>query len=396
MAAPLLHVIGAGPWQLATIRRARALGYRVLVTDGTAHRPGYAEADLHAIADITDAEATLAAARHHAVDGVLCDTTDNGVVAAAYTAQQLGLPGIGLEAASNCTDKARMTACAQAAGLRVPGSERVRCLDQALAAARRLPAPWVVKPVDNQSGRGVSIVQGEPDLAAAIELAFRCSRSQQILVQEWVPGLEVIVDSIVNAGQVHCLGIATKVPYADNATVAQRITYGPVGLAVPQAAITETNARLVRALGIRQGLVHAEYKLHDGAAVPIDVAARGGGVHIYPVVLPHVSGVDAMRMAIHLALGRPCRIEPRDVPRGANIEFLRAAPGHIVAIEGLDAARAEPGVALLHINHPVGHRIGALQDKEQRLGHLVVLADTAAGALAASARAVQAIDVRVQ
>ena len=29
--APLLHVIGAGPWQLATIGRAQQLGCRVLV-----------------------------------------------------------------------------------------------------------------------------------------------------------------------------------------------------------------------------------------------------------------------------------------------------------------------------------------------------------------------------
>ena len=52
--APLLHVIGAGPWQVATISRAQQLGFRVLVSDGLAGRPGFAVADLYELADITD------------------------------------------------------------------------------------------------------------------------------------------------------------------------------------------------------------------------------------------------------------------------------------------------------------------------------------------------------
>ena len=223
-------------------------------------------------------------ARHYAVDGVLCDTTDNGVVAAAYVARELGLPGVGLEAALNCTDKARMTACAQAAGVRVPKSELASSPDQALAFGRRLAAPCVVKPVDNQSGRGVSIVQHESALAAAVAKAFSCSRRQLALVQELVRGVEVIVDTIVCHGVVHCLGIATKVPYADNATVATRITYGGDDLPISVDLIIRANAQLVRALGVRQGLVHAEFLIHDGVPVAIDVAVRGGGVHIYPVV----------------------------------------------------------------------------------------------------------------
>ena len=396
MQAPLLHVLGAGPWQVATVRRARSLGYRVLVTDGSADRPACAEADFHAVADITDPEATLTVARRHAIDGVLCDTTDNGVVAAAYVAQELSLPGPGLEAALNCTDKARMTACARAAGLRVPQSEKAGSPEQALAALGRLSVPCVVKPVDNQSGRGVSIVRAESDFDAAIALAFSSSRLRQLLVQEWVAGVELIVDAIVCDGAVHCLGIATKVAAADNPTVATRITYGSLVLPISPVLIIETNARLVQALGVRQGLVHAEYLVHGGVPVPIDVAARGGGVHIYPVVLPHVSGVDAMRAAIDLALGRPCSLQPHPVPRAANIEFLRAPSGRIVAIDGLDIARAVPGVALLHLNLQVGDRSGVWLDKEQRLGHVITLAEIAEDAMAAGARAAKALQVRVE
>lgn len=392
----LLHVLGAGPWQLATMRMAREMGCRVLATDGSADKAGFALADLQEVADITDPAATLAAARRHRVDGVLCDTTDNGVLAAAFTAAELGLPGIGPEAARNCTDKARMTACAAAAGLRVPLSAQAADVQAAQRAALALPGPWVVKPVDNQSGRGVAVVRDAAALPTALAEAFRHSRRHEVLVQEFVAGVEVIVDSLVCDNELHVLGVAAKLPYADNPTVSQRITYGVAALPVTMDALTEANAQLLRALGVKQGLVHAEFMLDGGAPVPIDVAARGGGVHIYPVVLPHVSGVDAMRAAIELALGRPCHVQPRPARRAANIEFLRAGSGRIAAIRGVQAARDLPGVAVVHLNLGPGDDIGHLQHKDHRLGHIVTLANTVEEAVDAGQRAARLVHAEMQ
>jgi biotin carboxylase len=392
---PLLHVIGAGPWQLATIRRAQQLGCRVLVTDGMAGRPGFAVADLHAVADITDPEATLAVARRHGVAGVLCDTTDNGVLAAAHVAAELGLPGVGWAAALNCTDKARMTACAADAGLRVPFSASVRSPQAALSAAQG-SGPWVIKPVDNQSGRGVTVVRSRGDLPAAVSAAFANSRQQRVLVQEFVSGAEIIVDSLVVAGVVHRLGLACKTPYADNPTISSRITYGTEQLS-PEvlAKVDDCNRRLLQALGIQQGLVHAEYLLAGQDVVPIDVAARGGGVHIYPLVLPHVSGVDAMRCAIELAMGRSVNMEPWAPGRAANIEFLRCEPGVIQSIDGVAQAKQLQGVAWVQLNRRVGERVGGLLDKDQRLGHVVTLADSVEDAVQGGARAAQLIQVQL-
>ncbi len=395
LAAPLLHVIGAGPWQVATIRRAQQLGFRVLTTDGMAGRPGFAMADLYAVADITDPDATLAVARRHGVNGVLCDTTDNGVLAAAYVATQLGLPSVGWAAAQNCTDKARMTACAAAAGLRVPASVTTHSAAAAVVTAEGA-GPWVVKPVDNQSGRGVAIVMRREDLPAAVAAALDHSRSQQVLLQDFVVGPEIIVDSLVVDRKVHRLGLACKKPYADNPTISSRITYGAVQLAPEMLArVDEVNRRLLQALGVQQGLVHAEYLLAGEQVVPIDVAARGGGVHIYPLVLPYVSGVDAMRCAIELALGLPVKVEPLEHGLAANIEFLRCGPGVVQTIEGVSHAQSSTGVACVQINRQLGDTVGGLHDKDQRLGHVVTLAPSVDDAIRAGEHAAQLIRVQL-
>lgn len=393
--APLLHVIGAGQWQVATILRAQQLGFRVLVSDGLVGRPGFSVADLHEVADITDPETTLAVARRHGVAGVLCDTTDNGVLAAAHVAATLGLPGVGWSAALNCTDKARMTACAEAAGLRVPASVKVDSQSAALCAAQG-QGPWVIKPVDNQSGRGVSVVHSRGSLPTAVSAAFANSRQGQVLVQDFVAGPEVIVDSLVVAGAVHRLGLACKTPYADNPTISSRITYGTAQLSpAALARVEDCNRRLIHALGVEQGLVHAEYLLAGEDVVPIDVAARGGGVHIYPLVLPHVSGVDAMRCAIELAMGQPVNVAPLVLDKAANIEFLRCDPGVIQAIEGVAEAEDLPGVACVQLNRRAGDRVDGLRDKDQRLGHLVTLADTVEDAVRSGEQAARRVRVRV-
>ena len=386
-----LHVIGAGPWQVATIRRAKAMGHRVFVTDGLAARPGYALADAHEVVDITDADATLEAARRHRVDGVLCDTTDSGVYTAAYVAERLGLPGVGLDAARRCTDKAAMVDCVRRAGLCVARSRDVVDLDQAVSAAHDMGYPVVVKPVDSQGGRGVGIVDDAAGLPAAYAAAVANSRSGRVLVQEFVRGSEVIVDSLVVERRVHRLGLALKVPFDDNPTISRRITYGACQLPAPPQAIDAVNGAVIEALGITQGLVHAEYLVGANGIVPIDVAARGGGVMIYPKVLPHVSGIDAMAAAIRLALGKPFMPTLPARHRAANIEFLRASPGRLGAIDGVEAARQLPGIAAVHLFHGVGDMVGPFRDKEDRLGFVVALAESADEAIAVSQRAASAI-----
>lgn len=393
---PLLHVIGAGPRQVPTIRRAQAMGCRVLVSDGYAERPGYAVADLHERVDIVDAQATLALARRHAVDGVLCDTTDHGVFTAAFVAQALGLPGSGPDAARLCTDKSLLAEALVAAALPVPRSMAVASGDEPAAqrAAVLLGRPLVVKPVDNQSGRGVSIVHDGEALAPALALSGTFSRCGRLLLQQRVTGTEIIIDALVIEGRARVLGIAVKTPYLDNPTVSSRISYGEE-LPMPRAALVRLQQAVVDAIGLRQGLVHAEYMVQSDRAWVLDVAARGGGVGIYRTVLPHVCGIDVTAAAIALALGRVPDLRGIEPPRAACIEFLRAEPGTLRSIEGIERAQAVPGVSTVQLNWQPGDTVPALQHKDQRLGCVIALAETSPQAVAAATAACQCLRVQV-
>ncbi|EXI69232.1 MAG: D-alanine--D-alanine ligase [Candidatus Accumulibacter adjunctus] len=395
MKPKLLHVLGGGQWQVPTVRLAKALGHRVLVSDMYRDRPAYALADQHEVVDITDCEATLQLATRCRIDGIICDTTDVGVATAAFVAERLGLPGIGYETARNFTDKGRMRRLTDAAGLAVPRYHLLSSPAGLAAAAAEVSFPLIVKPVDNQSGKGVSRLSAADGLDAAYRLARSCSRSGEVLVESCVEGQEIIVDGFVVAGKARILGIAHKLPFADSPTVSSRILYRG---ALPEAEFERIRATVcatLSALGLLDGIFHAEFMLDGEHIVPIDIAARGGGVMIYTHVLPHVSGVNANRAMIGRALGEAVRIDPLPMPRAATIEFFSMPRGTIAEIGGVDSAAAVPGVAAVHLNLQAGDEVGPLEHKDRRPGYVVTLGDTATEVIAIARRAIALLRVRM-
>lgn len=382
-----LHVLGGGPWQRPTVEKARALGHWVLVTDPGLDRPAFAAADAHEGVDVLDVEATLDAARRHHVDGILADTSDIGVPTAARVAEALGLPGTGATAAERCTRKDLLRQAAAEAGCDNPPFVVLRPEHGPDAVPPGVGWPCLVKPVDNQSGRGVSLVAAPTALGPALATARAWSRCGLIVVEAMVPGVEHIVDGVVVEGQAHLLAIATKRADARNPTVSTRIAYLS-GERHQQAGqrLAPIVHRLVHALGLRQGPFHAEFMVDDGHVVPIDFAARGGGVLIYQRAAPHVSGVDLMAASIALALGaRPIvQAGPR---RGACIEFLQLPPGRFDLEPGRGPARRLPGVAAIHLAADGPVHGGAPIDKDQRPGWVLALADDTDTAVARAQRA---------
>src|SRR5262249_50332750 len=138
------------------------------------------------VVDIRDSQQTLATARKYQIDGIVCDTTDVGVPTAAFVAEQEELPGVGLEIARRFTNKYLMRSTLAAAGLKQPQFALVRSVQELAAAVERICFPLVVKPVDNQSSRGVRVVRQNNDLEEAFNEAKKFSRLSGVLVEEFL------------------------------------------------------------------------------------------------------------------------------------------------------------------------------------------------------------------
>ncbi|MFL6269709.1 MAG: cyanophycin synthetase family protein, partial [Actinomycetes bacterium] len=106
-------------------------------------------------------------------------------------------------------DKELTTRLLAAAGLPVPRSFPVHDVADALAAARRLGFPLVVKPLDGNHGRGVHLdLRSQEEVAAAFPAAQAEARRGTVLVETYVAGNDYRV--LVVGGRM--VAIAERVP----------------------------------------------------------------------------------------------------------------------------------------------------------------------------------------
>jgi biotin carboxylase len=380
-AAKLIHILGGGQWQLPTIRLAKSLGYRTLVTDLYAERPGYALADEHAVIDITDREGTLKVSQRYRIDGIVCDTTDVGVPTMAYVAEKMGLPGIGYETALNFTNKYRMRCITAPAGVPNPCFRLAESAQTAREAAAAVGFPAVIKPLDNQSSRGVRIVYSPEEIEAAHADAARYTRADAVLVEGFLDGIEVTVESFAIDGEVMVLGISDKDHFPHRPEVASRLTYPADFPPAVLARIRDVNQLAVRALGMKTGITHAEYMVIDSEVYLVEIAARGAGSRIHSDIVPYLAGAPVPQAYLRFIAGETISLRPDGEHRAANLAFFSFPNGTVKHLCGVEEARALPGVHEILLEFGVGDQLTAPEDDRSRPGLIIALGKSRAEVL---------------
>ncbi len=114
--------------------------------------------------------------------------------------ETLGIPhtGSGVLASALAMDKGRSKAIYSACGIPVAPSISLRCSESwdEEAIVETVGLPCVVKPVDDGSSLGMSIVQDASELSGAVEGLME--RGQNVLVEAFVKGTEITVPVLGN------------------------------------------------------------------------------------------------------------------------------------------------------------------------------------------------------
>jgi carbamoylphosphate synthase large subunit len=364
---PLLLLIGTGKrafreYLLASI----ASRYRVHLLCGA--EPGWPRGYLDgwtvidSMDDTIDATQMCAAARELAaretIQGVL-SWDEARILQAAKVAAELGLPGGDPAMVMRCRDKHLTRKALAAAGVPQPGSVLVADLSQAAEVAERFGYPVVLKPRAMGGSLGVVRVDTPAELAARFEFARDCEvpgswrYDEGVLVEQYVAGPEISIDSAVHRGEVLPMFVARK-----------EIGYPPyfeeVGHVVDAADPLLTDTALVsalaaahEALGFTDGITHTEYKFTPDGPVVIEVNARLGG-DLIPYLGLRASGIDPGLAAAAAACGqRPELVADRSAVAGVRffyparddtaIAAVRFDPALLPAETDLALTLAEPG-----------------------------------------------------
>lgn len=180
----------------------------------------------------------------------------------------LGIPytGSGLRASALAMDKVAAKAMFAAAGLPLAAHRLVT--PEELEAADPLPLPYVVKPPNEGSSVGVTIIRGGDNRRAAIAQDWQYG--PRIMVEPYIPGRELTV-AVMGDRALAVTEIATHLAFYDyEAKYAEGGSRHTIPAAVhPQAAAQAMEVAVAahRALGCR-GISRADFRYDDTAGEP--------------------------------------------------------------------------------------------------------------------------------
>ena len=299
-----IAIIGASYLQLPAVRKAQEMGLRVHCfawLDGAVCKD---VADYFYPISITDKEAILQKCREAGVAGVTSIASDVAVPTVNFVAGKLGLPGNDPRYSEVMTNKYSMRRSFRENG--IPSPAFLEVSSETDLDALELPGwPLIVKPTDRSGSRGVEKVFDREHLKKAVRFALEESLHHEAIVESFVEGREISVESISWQGRHYVLQITDKVttgaPY-----FIELAHHQPSDLPRNiQDRVRDLVPRALDALHIRCGASHAEIKITpEGELYIIEIGARMGGDFIGSDLVRLSTGYDFLQAVIEVALGR--------------------------------------------------------------------------------------------
>ncbi|MGA2970037.1 MAG: ATP-grasp domain-containing protein [Acidimicrobiales bacterium] len=358
------------------IEAADRLGVEVVV--GSEHRQALARSmgDRAVVVPLTNVDAAVDAivALHDRtpLDAVLA-VDDPGLVIAARASAVLGFRHNDSESVAATRDKTVMRDRFASASLRQPDYRIVANDADVVAAARDIGYPCVVKPVSRSASQGVIRVNNDEEAAAgATRIRDILKDSQEVLlVERFVPGVEVAVEGLLSQANLHVLAVFDKPDPLDGPFFEETIYVTPSRLSpAVLREIGDAADRAAGALGLTEGPVHVELRIgDDGVVTTLELAARSIG-GLCARSLRFGAGVSLEELIVRHALGLGVEGLHRESQASGVMMLPIRDAGELDHVSGLEEARAIDGVVGVDITIAPGRAVVPLPEGDRYLGFI--------------------------
>ncbi len=298
-----LAIVGASYLQLPLVKKAKEMG---IETHCFAWEEGAVckeVADFFYPISIIEKKDILKKCQEIGVDGITTIASDTAVVTVNYVASRMGLRSNPDEYSETTTNKFKMRQCFMEHEVPSPKFTKVDDLNR--IQVNDFKFPLIVKPTDRSGSRGVEKVLESSQLEEAVIRAQKESFEHKAIVEEFVTGREISVESISYEGKHYILQFTDKVttgaPY-----FVELEHHQPSSLPEDiKSKVKDIVLNALDALHICYGASHAELKItKDGDIRVIEIGARMGGDFIGSNLVQLSTGYDFLKGVIEVALGQ--------------------------------------------------------------------------------------------
>ncbi len=360
-------IIGASYLQVPLIVRARQLGLEIHVFAWGRGAVGRRLSDRFYQISIVEKERILEIARRIRPSGVVSIASDLAMPTVTHIAGELGLIANSRECTEMTTDKLLMRQALNVEGIPCP---QFALYEPATFSEFTGHFPVILKPTDRSGSRGVTRVDSPEAVPAAAARARSESFSGRVIVEEFLSGREISVETISWRGRHHHLACTDK--ETTGAPFFVEIgQHQPADLSFDLEAkvVTLVNAALT-ALRVEFGASHTEILITpDERLFIIEVAARMGGDQIGARLVELSTGYDFVEGVLLVALGE-FRVPAKPLEKHAGIYYLTPPGGKVVSV--LDHTSAHPEVVAHEVFVGPGDEVDApVRDSAQRCGYFI-------------------------
>ena len=212
--------------------------------------------------------------------------------------------GTSAESIDIAEDRERFDALLEQFGIRRPRGMAVRTLDEAVSAAEELGYPVLLRPSYVIGGQNMTISRSKEKTVDYMNRILAGGIENPVLVDQYLPGIELEVDVISDGRDVLIPGIMEHIERAGVHSGDSIAVYPPFNLTEKfQEKICDISTKLALALGTK-GLVNIQYLIFDNELYVIEVNPRASRTIPY---ISKVTGVPMVDLASRVMLGEPLK-----------------------------------------------------------------------------------------
>jgi biotin carboxylase len=325
-------------------------------------------------------------AKQYAIGGVVA-ADDDGAIVAAVAAAGLGLRHNTVEAVAAARNKYRMREVLAAAQVPSPDFTSFSIDDDPVKIAALVNFPCVIKPLFLSASRGVIRADDPAQFVSGFDWVVAILRqpevaaqggvlAQQVLVESFIPGIEVALEGLLLDGELRVLALFDKPDPLEGPFFEETIYVTPSRLSSPvQQSIVACTQKAVTALGLQHGPVHAELRVNDQGSWILEIAPRSIG-GLCSRALRFGEDISLEELILRDTMGLEVASLERE-QRAAGVMMIPIPQAGILReVRGQDEAQCVPGIEEVRITIPVGQKVVPLPEGTRYLGFIFARDET--------------------
>lgn len=370
-------VLCGGIPQIELLKQLKDRGIYTILADMNKNVTAREYADKFYPVSVLDVEAIEKVAISEQVDMIITVCADQVLLVCAEISERLNLPCyLDFETAKNVSDKELMKKLFAQNG--IPSSQYIILEEFDKEKITQMKYPLIIKPVDSYSSRGVKKVSDLSELEDAFVKAKKISRSNKVIVEEYVQGAELSIDAYVENGiaQILCVSQLDKIPDA-NSFVINRLTYPAKVNGTVQHRIKKVVQNIAEAFKLTDTplLVQLIYD-EDNEISVLEFCARTGGGDKFRLI-KNVTGFDVVKAVIDLTLGKKPHV-PDAINNTEFIidEFVYCNEGILDHMEGFEELKDKGIISEYFQLKQKGAEFGNIKSSGDRVAYFTVQGNT--------------------